>query len=80
MAFRRSWRSSALTRLFGVLLRTATAVNLNSTTVTDGAGNNANLSLTGRTRRARSRHHNADGVVGSGVTLSGDLDAGNTTR
>ncbi len=70
MAFRRSWRSSALTRLFGVLLRTATAVNLNSTTVTDGAGNNANLSLTGPTQIGPAdRHHNADGVVGSGVTL-----------
>ena len=42
-----------------------TAVNLNAATVTDGAGNAANLSLTGLTQTgAADRHHGADGIVG----------------
>ena len=41
-----------------------TAVNLNAATITDGAGNAANLSLTGLTQTgAADRHHNADGIV-----------------
>ena len=43
----------------------ATAVNLNSATVTDGAGNAANLSLTAPDpERTADRHHHADGVIG----------------
>ena len=47
---------------------TVTAVNLNSATVTNDAGNAANLSLTGlNPGRPTDRHHAADGGVGSGV-------------
>ena len=43
----------------------ATAVNLNSATITDGAGNAANLSLTALTQSGPAdRHHHADGVIG----------------
>ena len=38
----------------------ATAVNLNSATITDCAGNAANLSLTGVAERAADRHHRAN--------------------
>ena len=49
---------------------TATAVNLNSATITDGAGNAANLSLSGLTQSGPAdRHHGADGLVGGGVTV-----------
>ena len=43
---------------------TATAVNLNSATVTDGAGNAANLSLSGLSqRRPANRYHRAGGAA-----------------
>ena len=46
---------------------TATAVNLNSATVTDGAGNTANLSLSGlNSERPADRYRPADGGVGGG--------------
>ena len=63
---------------------TATAVNLNAATITDGAGNAANLSLVRPDpERPADRYHDADGVVGSDVgkrhqQRSGDLDAGKT--
>ena len=44
---------------------TVTAVNLNAATITDGAGNAANLSLSGLTQsRPADRHHGADDIVG----------------
>ncbi len=59
----------------------ATAVNLNSATVTDGAGNAANLSLTGLTQTGPQIDSpptvSSVTASGSGVTNgSGDLDAG----
>ena len=48
----------------------ATAVNLNAATITDGAGNAANLSLSGLTQTGTAdRYHHADGssVVASGA-------------
>src|SRR5208282_1928583 len=61
---------------------TATAVNLNSATVTDGAGNAANLSLTGLTQtgpQIDTTTPTVSSVVTSGTGISsgaGDLDAG----
>ena len=61
-----------------------TAVNANAATITDGAGNAANLSgaVTNPSRHAADRHHDADGLVGGGVgngiTRNGDLNAGKT--
>ena len=62
----------------------ATAVNLNSATVTDGAGNAANLSLTGLTQSGPQIDTTTPTVSsvttsGSGITSgSGDLGAGKT--
>ena len=62
----------------------ATAVNLNSATITDGAGNAANLSLTGLTQSGPQIDTTTPTVSsvttsGSGITSgSGDLDAGKT--
>ena len=57
-----------------------TAVNLNGATITDGAGNAANLSLTGLTaERPADRHHDADDHRRlPDSPSSGDLDAGKT--
>ena len=58
---------------------TATAVNLNSATVTDGAGNAANLSLSGLTQSGPQIGTTAPTI--SSLTespASGDLNAGNT--
>ena len=63
---------------------TATAVNLNSATITDGAGNTANLSLSGLTQSGPQIDTTAptvSSVVASGTGISsgtGDLDAGKT--
>ena len=63
---------------------TATAVNLNSATITDGAGNAANLSLSGLTQSGPQIDTTAptvSSVVASGTGISsgtGDLDAGKT--
>ena len=59
---------------------TATAVNLNSATITDGAGNAASLSLTGLDPdRPADRHHGADDLLADVKSpSSGDLDAGKT--
>ncbi len=63
---------------------TATAVNLNSATITDGAGNAANLSLSGLTQSGPQIDTTAptvSSVVTSGTGISsgtGDLDAGKT--
>ena len=49
---------------------TVTAVNLNAATITDGAGNAANLSLSGLTQsRPADRHHGADHLVAGRVAL-----------
>ncbi len=58
---------------------TATAVNLNSATVTDGAGNAASLSLSGLTQSGP-QIDTTTPVISSIVDSpsSGDLDAGNT--
>ena len=58
---------------------TATAVNLNSATVTDGAGNAANLSLSGLTQSGP-QINTAGPTISSLVEspASGDLDAGKT--
>ena len=58
---------------------TATAVNLNAATITDGAGNAANLSLTGLTQTGPQIDTTAPTI--SSLTASpssGDLDAGRT--
>ena len=48
---------------------TATAVNLNGATITDGAGNTANLSLQRPDPdRPADRHDDADGLLDCGVT------------
>ena len=59
---------------------TATAVNLNGATITDGAGNAANLSLTRPDpERPADRHHDADDHGDRRTSpASGDLDAGKT--
>ncbi len=63
---------------------TATAVNLNAATITDGAGNAANLSLSGLTQTGPQIDTTAPSVsslVTSGTGISsgaGDLDAGKT--
>ena len=63
---------------------TATAVNLNSATITDGAGNAANLSLSGLTQSGPQIDTTAptvSSVVASGTGITsgtGDLDAGKT--
>ena len=58
---------------------TVTAVNLNAATVTDGAGNAANLSLAVTKSRPADRHHGADHQRRwSESPSSGDLDAGKT--
>ena len=62
----------------------ATAVNLNSASITDGAGNAANLSLSGLTQSGPQIDTTAptvSSVVASGTGISsgtGDLDAGKT--
>ena len=59
---------------------TVTAVNLNAATITDGAGNAANLSLSRPDpERPADRHHDADDQRRlSESPSSGDLDAGKT--
>ena len=63
---------------------TATAVNLNAATITDGAGNAANLSLSGLTQsgpQIDTTTPTVASVVASGTGISsgsGDLDAGKT--
>ena len=60
---------------------TATAVNLNSATIIDGAGNVANLSLAGLTQTGPQIDTSAptmSSLVASPST--GDLDAGKTSR
>ena len=56
-----------------------TAVNLNSATITDGAGNAANLSLGERDPgQPRDRHHAPTISSLAETPSSGDLDAGST--
>ena len=59
---------------------TVTAVNLNAATITDGAGNAANLSPAGDQGRHADRYHDAPTIiVDCGIApSSGDLDAGKT--
>ena len=59
---------------------TATAVNLNRRTITDGAGNAANLSLTGLTQSGPQIDTTTPTISVGGATSpsSGDLDAGKT--
>ena len=58
----------------------ATAVNLNSATITDGAGNAANLSLTGLTQSGTAdRHHHADGVIGDASGAASPAAAATST-
>ena len=48
----------------------ATAVNLNGATIADGAGNAANLSISGlNSRQPTGRHHGADGGGGGGIAF-----------
>ena len=57
----------------------ATAVNLNSATITDGAGNAANLSLTGLTQTGPQIDTTAPAITSLVESpSSGDLDAGKT--
>ena len=58
---------------------TATAVNLNGATITDGAGNAANLSLAGLTQGSPQIDTTAPTVSRwRSLAASGDLDAGKT--
>ena len=55
----------------------ATAVNLNSATITDGAGNAANLSLSGLTRSGPQIDTTTPTIASLETPSTGDLNAGN---